>query len=157
MTLYSNLKKIMPALNSIAGKLGANEWSLIIRSETSPISRQAYLEGDVTGLVTVDLPILEKGQNPTMDFHGQNPNLDKPARGMESLDLAVVEEGYVRIGPISPKSINGGYTPEELNGAPGAHAVTYIINGPGYPNVPFQKFLLNVRDPLAYYLTIRRA
>lgn len=157
MTLYDSLASIQPTLNSIPGKLGANKWSLTIRTEISTQSKQDLFTGSSEpNITTSDLIVLEQGQNPNFDFHGQNPNLDKPARGFEAQELAIVEEGYVRVGPISPKSINGGYTPEELNGGTGAHAVHYIVNGPGYNNVHFEKQLLNVRDPLAYYLTLRR-
>ncbi len=143
-TLYDNLTPLMPKLNAIAGKLGANPHSLRVVTG-SDASKNAFFKGLTAASVSAELPILESGQNPAFEIRRQ-----------EAVALGVPEDALVRFGPITPSHTGGGYTADQLRGV-GAASVHYVVTGPGMSAVRFELHSLDTSDPLGYYLTLKRA
>jgi len=143
-TLFENLVPLMPKLNAIAGKLGANPHTVTVVTG-SDASKNAFFKGKTSASTSTALAVYEAGQNPAFKV------LRKEAAG-----LGIPEDALVRFGPITPSHNGGGYTADQLRGA-GAASVHYLVSGPGMSAVRFELYSLDTSDPLGYYLTLKRA
>lgn len=143
-TLFDSLTPLMPKLNAIAGKLGANPHSLTLVLG-SAAAKNSFFKGAPASSVASSLAVLEAGQNPAFRVMRQ-----------EAVALGVPEDALVRFGPITPSHKGGGYTADQLRGT-GAASVHYLVSGPGMSAVRFELHSLDTSDPLGYYLTLKRA
>lgn len=143
-TLFENLVPLMPKLNAIGGKLGANPHSLTLVLGSSA-TKNSFFKGAPATSVSASLAVLEAEQNPAFKIMRQ-----------EAVALGVPEDALVRFGPITPSHKGGGYTADQLRGTDTA-SVHYLVSGPGMSAVRFELHALDTSDPLGYYLTLKRA
>lgn len=143
MALFDNLVKLMPKLNGIEGKLGANKFSVTVRSTTTS-NRTDYFKGKASASSVTELQLLEDSQNPGVNFLKQ-----------EAVARGVAQDALILVGPITPAHSGGGYAVSALVPT-GKVLVEYVLNGPGYSNAIFELDALITDDPLAYYLKLKR-